>query len=93
MPMSIQTKDDWFKLAGETLPELQAYMRSFGVGLVDFEKAPIALLENDWQTLYKLFSFCWNALPDSPHIHVHPFANICDLCSEIWVFEEEGERE
>jgi hypothetical protein len=47
----------------------------------------------DGSALARWFNLCWLAAPDSPHIHSWPFwGSFCDLCSETWVFDPEGEN-
>jgi hypothetical protein len=84
----IKTKDDWWALAKEVMPQLKEYMREFDIGLTNFEAAEQALNEGDAHTLHRLFEFCWGALPDSESIRFGPFFDLCDLCSEVWVFND-----
>jgi hypothetical protein len=83
----IRTQDDWWKSAKETLPLLPDYASSFGRNW-DAEKAEKALADRNWMQLYRLFEKLWADLPDSPIIHIHPFGDLCDLCSESWVFTD-----
>jgi len=43
--------------------------------------------------IHSMFSQAWWRAPDRPEIHDIPGWDVlCDLCSEDWVFWEEGER-
>jgi len=63
------------------------------------EKSLIRTLEDakeseDHKTLHDLFQKAWIAAPDKKYIHSWPSWDIfCDLCSEIWVFDPDGEME
>lgn len=49
----------------------------------------------DHEELHRYFNLCWLAAPDKPYIHEwRGWGVLCDLCSEIWVFDpEEQEQE
>lgn len=89
--MIIKTKDDWIELAKKTVPLLPDYMASMS-GNVEPSMVEIELTRlleaKDWPKLHGRFQEIWNWLPDAPHIRVRPFGDLCDLCSEYWVFEE-----
>lgn len=91
--MTILTKEDWVSEAKEIVPLLPEYMASqsphVSTEMVEAELGRLLGAE-DWKALHGRFNEIWAWLPDSPSIRVHPFGRLCDLCSEYWVFEEEG---
>lgn len=86
--MTIKTKDDWWKQAKLTLPEISDYAAEFNIQWPD-DEAEKYLQEKDHLNLHLLFETLWAALPDNEYIRFHPFYSICDLCSEYWVFYED----
>jgi len=90
--MSIKTKEDWIVEARYVVPLLPDYMANIS-GQVDPEMVEEELSKliaaEDWEMLRKRFHEIWAWLPDRRDIHRHPFGNLCDLCSEDWVFNEE----
>lgn len=85
--MNIQTKADWIKLAKLTIPKLPAYMAEFGATETEVETELTGLLETqNWKSLRKRFHEIWNWLPDNSSIRHAPFFDLCDLCSEDWVW-------
>lgn len=89
--MTIQTKDDWWEVATKTIPLLPEYMSRFNQNIVQdkvLEDLTKCLNEKNHVQLHDYFFRIWNWLPDSPRIHQHPFGQLCDLCSEYWVFQE-----
>lgn len=91
--MNIRTKEDWIELARVTVPLLPEYMSDQLGNRIDPILAENALnqnlIEENWEALHQKFQDIWEALPDKPSIHRYPFGNLCDLCSEYWVFYEE----
>lgn len=85
--MTIKTKDDWWKLAEQTLPEIPDYAAEFGIDW-PHEEADNFFKEKDHLNLHIFFETIWAKLPDNEYIRFHPFYAICDLCSEYWVFQE-----
>lgn len=90
--MIIETKEHWIQLAKDTVPLLPDYMYDESPGRVDPSMVATELnrlLEaEDWKALHGRFNEIWEWLPDRPSIRRHPFGDLCDLCSEYWVFEE-----
>jgi hypothetical protein len=84
---SIRSQDDWWKSANETLPRLPEYALENGCDW-NVAKAELALREKDWRKLSSMFERLWADLPDSPSIRYGAFGDLCDLCSEIWVFTD-----
>lgn len=92
--MDIKTKDDWIKLAEQTIPELANYAAHFASSRGSFDEAKAtALLESvkaggkGFTRLADMFEALWTALPDSGSIRFAPFFDLCYLCSERWVGE------
>lgn len=92
--MIIRTQEDWWKLATQTIPLLPEYMvehrPNFQASMIEAELNK-HLQAKDWEALHGRLQELWDALPDSPSIHHGPFSNLCDLCSEVWVFHEGGD--
>ena len=90
--MIIKTKEDWITLAKQTVPLLADYMSEFNWSvdpdMVNQELGGL-LEKEDWKSLYGRFNEIWSWLPDNRSIRHHPFFDLCDLCSEYWVFEED----
>lgn len=88
--MIIKTKEDWIELAKATAPKMADYMVQHGNcdPFVVEEEMTRLVKEEDWHKLHRYFEDIWTWLPDSPSIRHHPFGDLCDLCSEFWVFDE-----
>lgn len=91
--MQIKTKEDWIALAEQTVPKLGDYIVE-QLPRADRDVAQAALdtdlANEDWDALHTKFEEIWASLPDNPSIRHAPFFDLCDLCSEYWVFEDEG---
>lgn len=89
--MGIQTKEDWIETAKVVVPLLPEYMAEesgqVDPGMVETELTKHMEAE-DWPMLHQRLNEIWAWLPDRPSIHRRPFSQLCDLCSEFWVFEE-----
>ena len=89
--MRIETKEDWIKLATKIIPDIPKYMADHS-GQVQPEMVEAELTKlleaKDWEKLHTRFEEIWNWLPDNASIRYYPFFDICDLCSEYWVFQE-----
>jgi hypothetical protein len=88
---SIHNQDDWWKSANDTLPRLPEYALENGCDW-NVAKAEKAYRDRDWQKLRSMFGKLWADLPDSPSIRYGAFGDLCDLCSEAWVFEDDLEE-
>ncbi len=88
---TIKTQEDWWNTAKSIIPRLPDYMNEFNGGISE-EKVLTelnSLVENhDHNKLWSRFEEIWAWLPDRPDIHHGPFGDLCDLCSEYWVFQE-----
>jgi hypothetical protein len=89
--MTIRTQDDWWNLATDTVPLLPDYARKLGFDF-DLGYAKAALSDRSHTVLKRMFEKLWRDLPDTRSIRHYPFGNLCDLCSEYWVFEDEHEE-
>jgi hypothetical protein len=59
------------------------------IGLTIFDDLEQAKQKRDWERLWLYFSMFWAIAPDNPSIHYIPhWYDLCDLCSENWVFQE-----
>jgi len=90
--MIIRTPEDWFKLADKTIGRLPDYASEFMTDF-DADKATGLLKAakdsgQEPDELHSMFETLWSELPDHPAIHTGPFNDLCDLCSEYWVFQE-----
>lgn len=90
--MTIQSAQDWWALFDRIRPAILTCMDNVGDGLRE-ELEPrlneAADLRNG-PMMAQILDELWSAAPDHPIIHTWPqWGNICDLCSESWVFEDE----
>lgn len=91
--MIIKTQEDWWKLANETIPLIEDYILVLINNTSNkipekIKEAEHYIKDKDHRKLHIWFETLWDALPDRPDIRFGPFFDICDLCSEYWVFEE-----
>ena len=86
--MRINTQDDWYEGAATVIPKLDSYADEFGLTF-DQTRATQLLNDKNHAELWSMFQKLWEDLPDRPDIHITPFHDLCDLCSEYWVFQEE----
>lgn len=85
--MVIKTPEDWWKLVETQWPKLHRILCNF-VPVEELGKAESAKANKNWASLWTCFQHAWFAAPDSPEIHSIPgWGDLCDLCSENWVFE------
>ncbi len=62
---------------------------------INHDKSLLATLEDakrdrDHEIVHKYLNLLWAAAPDKPYIHEWPSWDVlCDLCSEVWVFNPE----
>lgn len=85
--LRIKKPADWWKLVEDQWVALCRIMQSFlpSDQLIVAEQAK---KDRDWETLWLCFQRAWGAAPDSPAIHdIEGWFDLCDLCSETWVFE------
>jgi hypothetical protein len=97
----IQNQSDWWNLVNENWSNLSAIMAR-NLPMAGYEDIDHKILthplyievdklkqDHDWETLSRYFQAAWAAAPDESWIHSIPgWGVLCDLCSEIWVFEE-----
>lgn len=84
---TINDRADWWQLAGDTIPLLPQYAAENGCAF-DAGYAKAALTDRSHVILKRMFERLWRDLPDSSSIRYHPFGDLCDLCSEYWVFTD-----
>ena len=84
---TINNQIDWWNLATATIPLLSQYAAENGC---DFDEryAKAALSDRSHVILKRMFEKLWRDLPDNSSIRYHPFGDLCDLCSEYWVFTD-----
>jgi hypothetical protein len=89
--MEIRTQEDWWELATKTVPLLPEYMvenrPNLNYGMIEAELNK-HLEAKDWKALHGRLQELYDALPDHASIRYQPFFDLCDLCSEVWVFYE-----
>jgi len=85
--MDIKNKEDWWIAARAILPHLKGYAKSFDINFDD-NAANEELVYQDHRSLYQRLHSLWFDLPDCKEIRRLPFFDLCDLCSEYWVFEK-----
>jgi hypothetical protein len=89
----INNKQDWINEAEKIIPKIKPYVDKFG-GINGIEtQLQQAFNAKQWKTLHGLFEQIWSWLPDSHEIQITPFYDLCDLCSEVWVFDETEQKE
>lgn len=88
--MTINNQNDWWKLAINTILLLPDYMSEFNLTFDD-DRAREFVEHKSHNELWQLFNAAWWDLPDRGDIRYGPFFDLCDLCSEYWVFGEGGE--
>jgi hypothetical protein len=89
----IDNLQDWIDAAQSIIPKLEPYMREFG-NAEGAEKLLNKHFKNkDWRQLHTVFQHIWEWLPNSHEIRKPPFYDLCDLCSEVWVFDETEQKE
>jgi hypothetical protein len=96
----IKTQKDWWKVWEENRSEIYeiANMVGFDVDAVLGEsiysvsyKLNFATTERMHREVHVFLELIWHKAPDIPIIHTWPgWSDLCDLCSEYWVFEEES---
>lgn len=85
--MDIQTKEDYWRLAEETLPNILKMAQR--VGILDTANIPQLIKDKNVNKLNHILNYIWFRLPNSPSTReISGFFDLCDLCSEIWVFDE-----
>lgn len=90
--MTIRTKDDWWKLFDQIKGDFETLFSNAGVPEL-LPQLNEAAQSRDGKKAQELLNKCWFAAPDSPVIHSWPnWGNLCDLCSEAWVFYEDEEN-
>jgi hypothetical protein len=91
--MSLTSPDDWWFIAGKIIYKLKPYAASFGISFNE-EEAVLAMDNEDHDKLHEMLEDLHAALPDNMSIRRQPFFDLCDLCSEHWVFDlDPGEDE
>jgi hypothetical protein len=83
----IKYQENWWESAAITIPKLPAYAAQHGCDFND-EEALACLAKKDHMRLYDMFNGLWHDLPNNVSIRHQPFFDLCDLCSEYWVFEQ-----
>ena len=87
--MTINTPEDWWLIVENNWEYLckicYAFLPEINRQLLEKTKK-----EKDELFLLRCFEDAWWNAPDSPKIHDIPgWNNLCDLCSEKWVFDKE----
>lgn len=64
-------------------------------GVSNPDGLPLGVMLKQWKegrdhdSLLRVLNETWARAPDRPEIHQNPaWAELCDLCSEVWVFHE-----
>jgi hypothetical protein len=90
--MIIKTKDDWWKLYEQNIDNTMGYQQMiYDIPEATKDQMLQWLHKRDWQAATKFLDQVWIDAPDSPVIHTWPgWHDLCDLCSESWVFHEDA---
>lgn len=72
----------WRKLAGSTIPQLEAYCAMFGM-MINAAAMQQLLDDHNDIALFIAFKTIWDDLPDIPAIHIAPFDAISALVAEF----------
>ena len=84
---TIRNKQDWIDSANQTIPLLPQYAAENGCQF-DAAAAMRLMSMHGYKSIHRRLNQLWLDLPDQPSIRYSPFFDLCDLCSEFWVFEE-----
>lgn len=82
----INSQEDWWKVLDGAVDGIgECFSR---VNMSDqFHELVEAQEARDYETILRLLNRCWAAAPDTPAIRSWPkWFDLCDLCSEAWVF-------
>lgn len=89
----IKSADDWFRVASDNAPQLATIMARF-LGVNENEQSWKQFILDEctarrWTVLANAFNNAWFLAPDEPYLHeIKGWSELCDLCSETWVFEK-----
>ena len=85
--MLIKTPDDWWELVENEWFDLRKILIRF-LDISQVYDAGRYIKSKNYSSLHNLFEEAWYQAPDNPEIHDIPgWGNLCDLCSEFWVFD------
>jgi hypothetical protein len=85
--MRIKTPDDWWELVEQEWHDLRKTLIMF-LDKSQVEDAKRYIENKNHSSLHTLFEEAWYQAPDDGAIHFIPgWGNLCDLCSEFWVFD------
>lgn len=86
--MKIETSADWWYIVETKWDQLLNILKNY-LSPNDIEDAEKAKIKRNWETLHHYFEEAWWHAPDNRSIHYIPgWFDLCDLCSEVGVFEE-----
>ena len=97
--MIIKNKEDWwssFRQNKDNIRKMISYLYQRydywdgfpeGITFDDLDKMET---NKDWQLLSKALNRIWFAMPERECREWAGWFSLCDLCSETWVFDEEG---
>ena len=88
--MNIDTQEDWWECLGNNLNNIKEITKKVGLFTEDKWDYFLKLRsDKDHKNIHKILEQIWNEAPDNRVIHKwRGWGNLCDLCSEYWVFEE-----
>ena len=91
--MTPRTPEEWWDLFHRNKSHIEMIISRFSPkfeqDLVAFHKA---CKNRDPNRLIRVMHEAWFNAPDKPFLHTVPgWGDMCDLCSEEWVFGEAGE--
>ena len=93
--MIIKTKEDWWSSFRENKENIQKmisylYQRYDYWSDITFDKLDELEKDQDWSTLSSYLNKIWWAMPEKECREWAGWFSLCDLCSETWVFDEDG---
>ena len=85
----IKSVEDWWKAVDDNWYDIHNIIHCYDEE--EANDAYDAMKDRDWEILHHCLNTAWFNAPDSRHIHEIPgWSVLCELCSEVWVFDDRG---
>ena len=89
--MKIESKQDWWRGIEVWQEDLLKIIIKFS-GVDSAMKFQKGMREKKWEDVHSVLEEAWAKAPDSPQLFkIRGWDELCDLCSEAWVFNESKE--
>lgn len=87
---TIKNTKDWLKVAKALNDSGRLDQIYTNIYRQTLDPALNPITQNDpWYTIHEFLEKLWFDAPDEPYIHGwRGWSDLCDLCSEVWVFKE-----